>query len=137
MEDHETAPTGRRSVPLGPTTPDELPARPLATATVDKVGDAVVVAVAGEIDLHTAPHLRDLLVEEVSRRPRLVVADLTGVTFLSSSGISALLDGHDSATLVGTPLRLACLPDQIRRTLTMTGLITWFATYDDVSTALS
>lgn len=137
MDEHETAPTERRCVPLEPGPPGDLPAHPLAAATVDQVGDAILVAVHGEIDLHTAPRLRALLAEQLDQRPRLLVVDLTQLGFLSSSGIAALLEANDAATRCGTRLRLACLPDQVRRTLTMTSLITWFAIYQDVPTALS
>jgi anti-anti-sigma factor len=137
VDDHDTAPTGRRNVPLEPMYPDGLQARPLATATVDKVGDAVVVEVVGELDMHTAPHLRSLLIEQINNRPRVVVVRLAGVTFLSSSGTAALLDGHDSASREGTRLHLAALSTQVRRTLAMTNLLSWFTTYDDVPAALA
>jgi anti-sigma B factor antagonist len=60
----------------------------ISTATV---GSAVVVTVAGELDLHTARELMTS-VDDTFALPDLggVVIDLTGVSFLGSSGLGTL-----------------------------------------------
>ncbi|TQM01588.1 anti-anti-sigma factor [Pseudonocardia kunmingensis] len=55
--------------------------------------DAVVVSVVGEVDMLTAPQLLPAIVEYVAKKPcRLLVVDLTGVTFLGSPGLKVLLE---------------------------------------------
>ena len=52
---------------------------------------SVTVMVAGEIDLTDRDELRTVLVEGAPPPVTTVVVDLTGVTFLGSSGIGALI----------------------------------------------
>ena len=55
------------------------------------VGEWSVIAVAGELDLHTAPLLRDRLeAMDLSERPNIAV-DLTDVSFMDSSTLGVLV----------------------------------------------
>lgn len=55
-------------------------------------GEVVVIAVRGELDLFTAPELRDRLREHADgQRPAHVVVDLTGCAFVDASGCQVLL----------------------------------------------
>jgi anti-anti-sigma factor len=54
-----------------------------------RVGDAVVLAVVGEIDMATAPEVSRAL--DGGHGARRVVVDLTEVTFLDSSALNALV----------------------------------------------
>jgi anti-sigma B factor antagonist len=72
---------------------------PLMSAVTTRVGSAVVLTVGGEVDLHSAPELVDTLVAALhlpgGATPAgdpvdAVVADLTGVVFLSSAGLGTL-----------------------------------------------
>ena len=53
--------------------------------------DAVVVSVAGELDALAAPQLDDFLAPYVAERPSLLVLDLSGVTFLDSTGLGVVI----------------------------------------------
>ena len=68
---------------------DETPFE--AHTTLDR--DVLTVAVAGEVDMSTAPRLLEII-DAVSDAPRLVVVDLTEVGFLDSSGLNALVQGQ-------------------------------------------
>lgn len=60
-----------------------------------RTGKMVVVEVVGELDMFTAPRLRDalaLLVDGQDSPERLVI-DLAGVTFMDSTGFLALDEG--------------------------------------------
>lgn len=65
-------------------------------------------AVAGEVDITTAPILRDQLCKAISTNPRHLVVDLSAVTFFSAAGIHALhtpraaQDENQQLVLVGT-----------------------------------
>jgi anti-anti-sigma factor len=53
-------------------------------------GHSVTLVLAGELDMATAPSLRECL-EQMDDRWRTVVLDLAGLTFLDSSGIALLI----------------------------------------------
>lgn len=53
--------------------------------------DHVVLEVSGDIDLATAPRLRDAGLRALGIEPTRVVIDLTGVTFIDSSGLGVLV----------------------------------------------
>lgn len=64
--------------------------------------------VTGEVDITTAPILRDQLCKAISTNPRHLVVDLSAVTFFSAAGIHALhtpraaQDENQQLVLVGT-----------------------------------
>jgi anti-sigma B factor antagonist len=64
---------------------------------------ANVVTVTGEVDMATAPKLREAIAAADLRRGRLVV-DLCGVTFLDSAGVAVLFDhAAQGLELIVTP----------------------------------
>jgi ABC-type transporter Mla MlaB component len=61
-------------------------------ATPGVLHEAVVVEVGGEIDLHSAPRLREELGRALeSNTPPRVIIDLAGVSFIDSTGIGVLV----------------------------------------------
>ncbi len=92
-----------------------------AVDVVDGAG-AVRVRVSGEIDMACAPELLDtLLAAEVPSGGTLVL-DLAGVTFMDSSGISALVDAYQQREAGGVSLALAEVPPLIAKMLSLTGV---------------
>ena len=77
--------------------------RPFGLST-SRLGPAVVVAVSGELDLHSAPELMSVL-DEHMRDPAtdVVVVDLTDVAFLGSTGLGVLANLATRATVPTTP----------------------------------
>jgi anti-sigma B factor antagonist len=67
-----------------------------------RVGEHTVVGVTGELDVASAPALRDALLASLNRgdAPSLVV-DLRGVTFIDSTGVGSLLRIHHRQSLLG------------------------------------
>ena len=65
------------------------------------VGDAVVVAVEGELDLFTAPFLRDEVRDAIKLDGARLVLDLTALSFMDSSGLSVLIEAWRLATSEG------------------------------------
>jgi anti-sigma B factor antagonist len=81
--------------------------------------DRVVIAVAGEIDLASAPDLTSCLSEHPDRD---VVLDLSEVTFLDSSGISALVHAQQTLHASGHTLGTTSERDHVRKVLEIAGL---------------
>ncbi|WP_410606456.1 STAS domain-containing protein [Amycolatopsis sp. lyj-109] len=89
------------------------------TITVERHGRTLVVAVDGDVDLGTAPMLRQALDAALSRTPRRIVVDLSLVRFLNSVGLGVLLDAHRRAA-PDTDLRLVSTTRATWRPLELT-----------------
>jgi anti-sigma B factor antagonist len=115
-----------------PPFPAPLPApRPPAEGTnlrVDVLSAApLVVGVSGEIDIASAPTLRDEMLGAIRRHGARLALDLSGVTFMDCAGISALLAAHRHARLDGGWVRVARASRRARKILMLTGLHREFA----------
>jgi anti-anti-sigma factor len=66
-----------------------------------------------------------------------VVLQLDDVEFVDSSGLGALVRLMQSARSKGGDLKLSGVPERIRKTLQMTGLLLQFETYDSVEEAIT
>jgi anti-sigma B factor antagonist len=97
-------------------------------------GCAVVVA-SGEIDLTTAPGLRQAL-QAASHDAALVMLDLTLVTFIDSTGLAALLDANQHRPLGRQiSLCLGCTGTIVRRVPETTHVNTMLPTHDALAEA--
>jgi anti-sigma B factor antagonist len=103
---------------------------------VEPCGDCAVLRVAGEIDLQTAPELRERLTDLVATGVRHLIIDASGITFLDSTGLAVLVAGHDRLRAHGGSLALAGNQERIVRLLRLTGLIRLFPPYATVAEAI-
>lgn len=107
--------------------PDLSPVGDLAQLHIDTGSPTPATAqldAAGEIDLATAPVLREkLLILLRDQSPALLVVDLAGVTFLDCAGISALVRVRNAAGEIGCQLRITYPQSFVRRVLEVTGLL--------------
>jgi anti-anti-sigma factor len=87
-----------------------------------------VLHVTGDVDLATAPALRQLLERPIADPACHIVVDLSAVTFMDCTGLRPLLDTQAS---IGDRLRLRGLPRQVRRLLDLTDLHGAFDVIDD------
>jgi anti-sigma B factor antagonist len=85
-------------------------------------GEAVtLVVLRGDLDLGTAPDLRECLVKVIDEGARIVV-DLEAVGFLDSAGLGILVGGLKRARTRGGDLELVCSSREILKPLEITGL---------------
>ncbi len=97
----------------------------------------VVVAVRGEVDIATAPKLREKLVELASQGAKQVVVDLDGVEFLDSTGLGVLIGGMKRLRGLDGDLTLVCTQPRILKVFEITGLNRAFTIYETVDAALA
>ena len=76
------------------------------TVSPRRDGDALVLHVAGDLDVLTAPTLMTHLDVALSGGTALLIVDLLDVTFLSSAGISVLVETHRLTEPAGVSLRV-------------------------------
>jgi anti-sigma B factor antagonist len=116
-------------------TPGEAGGREAAVAGVDRRDGAVVVSLAGELDLYNAEEVRGALVEACSAEPEVLVVDLEEVTFIDSTALGVLIEAGSRMT-DRKGFRLAAPGVETRRALEVSGLDRHFLVHDTVSEAL-
>ncbi len=93
----------------------------------DATPEVPLVALAGEVDVHTAPTVRAELLplaERAAATGSAMVVDLDGVGFLDSTGLGVIVGAQRVAgegTLGGT-LHLVCAQPRLLRLLHVTGV---------------
>ena len=91
------------------------------TIAVERAEAATLVALRGDLDLATAPELRECLVKIIDEGVRIVV-DLESVGFLDSAGLGILVGGLKRARTAGGELELVCSSHDVLKPLEITGL---------------
>lgn len=96
-----------------------------------------VLAVKGEVDVYTAPRLREKLVELVSQGRHQIVVDLAGVDFLDSTGLGVLVGGLKRLRSHDGDLALVCTHQRILKVFEITGLTQVFSIFESVDEAVA
>ena len=97
---------------------------------------AVVVTLAGELDLYNAHEVREALLECAAEEPKRLVVDLAGVKFIDSTALGVLIEAR--TRLVNRRAFLLAAPGlETRRALEISGLDRHFAVHDTVDGALA
>jgi anti-sigma B factor antagonist len=96
-----------------------------------------VVDVEGEIDVRTAPRLRELLIDLVSKDNYQLVVNLDRVEFLDSTGLGALVGGAKRAQARDGALDLVCTRERILKAFRITGLTKVFGIHKTVDQAIA
>src|ERR671919_3070079 len=102
---------------------------------VYRLGSHSVVEVKGEIDVYTAPKLREKLIELVSEGTYDVIVDLEKVDFLDSTGLGVLVGALKRVKAHDGSLSLVCTQDKILKILKITGLTKVFPIHSSVEEA--
>jgi anti-sigma B factor antagonist len=95
-----------------------------------------VVSPRGEIDALTAPKLGSRLFGLAEDGKRGVVVDLSGVTFMDSTGIGVLVNALRHFSLRSGRMVLVCPSDRILRPFQVTGLVGHLTIFDSREKAL-
>ena len=101
------------------------------------VGGFPVVAVNGEVDVYSAPALKDSLTELLQSGSSTVVVDLSDVAFLDSTGLGALVEARAATTEAGGSLPIVCSHERILKLFTITGLDGVFSIHPTVDEAVA
>src|SRR2546425_3360927 len=91
--------------------------------------DLSVIALRGEIDVYTAPLLRQKIVDLVDEGALNIVVDMEKVDFLDSTGLGVLVEGLKRVKTRGGNLSLVATQDKILKIFDITGLNKAFPIY--------
>src|SRR2546430_13474809 len=105
--------------------------------TIGPVGDCAVLQVAGEVDVYTAPMLREQIRELAAKGAVHLIADLGQVGFLDSTGLGTLVGGLKRLREAGGSLTLVITAPRILRLFQITGLIKVLAIQPSVPEAIT
>jgi anti-sigma B factor antagonist len=107
------------------------------TLSTREVDGTTIVAVGGEIDVYTAPKLRDRITELVGEGVFNIVIDMESVEFLDSTGLGVLVGGLKKVRAHDGSLELICTQDRLLKIFRITGLAKVFVIHDSADGALA
>jgi anti-anti-sigma factor len=105
--------------------------------TEARQGNKLVVTPTGRIDSQTSPVFDRHLTAVVERGDVHLVIDLTGLDYISSTGLSAFLSAAKKVRAAGGSMVLAGLNSRIRLVFEMSGFLRLFPIYANVEAALA
>lgn len=97
----------------------------------------IVIEVSGEIDVYTAPRLRETLASLVEGGKYRLIIDMDGVEFLDSTGLGVLVGGLKRVRARDGGIDLVCTQSRILRIFRITGLSRVFSIFDSLDEALA
>jgi anti-sigma B factor antagonist len=100
-------------------------------------GTHTIVAVSGEVDLYSSPTMREAVLGALSKKSPNVVVDLSGVSYMDSSGIATLVEGLQAARRIKGRLVLAGLTDRVREVFELARLQSVFELAPSVDAAIN
>ena len=100
-------------------------------------GDWSVVTVGGEIDVATAPRLREQLIALVNGGRHHIVVDLENVDFIDSTGLGVLISGLKRVRMHDGGFALVCTEPRVLKVFEITGLLAVFPVHDTVDEAVA
>ena len=111
------------------------PLRVPPVRAVETVDGAVVVRLAGELDLYNAEEVRAALTDAIVSSPERLVVDMADVEFVDSTALGVLIEAR--AKVGADRLAIAAPQLDTRRTLHVSGLDRHLSVHDTVEDALA
>jgi anti-sigma B factor antagonist len=107
-----------------------------------ELGDVQVIAVRGELDLHTAPQLEESVEAALESSDPTLAIDLSACEFIDSTGIALIVHAwrrlnDDSDGAPAGRFALCGLSNQVQRLFQITGLESTIPMHDTLEEALA
>lgn len=106
------------------------------TLATHEVAGRTVLTVGGEIDVYTAPRLRDKVTELVGAGHHDLLIDLDAVEFLDSTGLGVLVGGLKKVRAEDGTFALVCGQERLLKIFRITGLAKVFTIHPSLDAAL-
>lgn len=95
-----------------------------------------VVSLAGEVDVHTSPHVRRRLADLLAAGERQLLIDLSRVEFLDSTALGVFVGAHGRARELDGRVAIIAPGSRTRRILELAGVNRWLDVYQGEAEAL-
>jgi len=100
-------------------------------------GSTLIAAFSGELDHHFAEYAREKIERElIKATTRNVIFDLTGLSFMDSSGIGVLVGRYANIRKLGGKAAIICSNSRIRKILEISGILKLMPVYGELNDAL-
>ncbi len=96
-----------------------------------------IIEVGGEIDVYTAPKLREAITGLVDEGQRDLIIDLEQVEFMDSTGLGVLVGGLKRVRTHEGSLELVCTQERLLKIFRITGLGKVFAIHGSQADAMA
>lgn len=96
-----------------------------------------IITVAGELDLYTAPRLKEQLLSIIEEGVLKIAVDMTGIHFIDSSALGVLIGGVKRLKPKGGSLVLVSVDENVNWIFQITGLNSVFDLYNTKDAALA
>jgi anti-sigma B factor antagonist len=100
-------------------------------------GEASVLTLRGEIDVYTAPRLRQTIVDLVDGGAAHIIVDMQKVDFLDSTGLGVLVEGLKRIKGKDGTLSIVATHEKILKIFDITGLNKAFAIHQSIEDAVT
>ena len=108
----------------------------LSIVSEETDGGVLVVAVAGELDVLSAPQLDDELTRAIASGSSPIVLDLAGVDFLDSTGLGVIIKAYKSAKDAARSFSVVASSERVVKVFRITGIDKALPLFDDLASAL-
>ena len=105
--------------------------------STNEIQQVTVMSVSGRVDSATAPDLENALKQLVDGNKIRIVLDLTGVDYMSSAGLRAMVSTLKSVKRASGDLRLANPSSRVAEVLRLAGLTSIFSIYSSQTDAVT
>ena len=105
--------------------------------STNEIQQVTVMTVSGRVDSATAPDLENALKQLVDGNKIRIVLDLTGVDYMSSAGLRAMVSTLKSVKRASGDLRLANPSSRVAEVLRLAGLTSIFSVYSSQTDAVT
>jgi anti-sigma B factor antagonist len=111
--------------------------RELSISTEKADTDAIVLSLTGEVDLYTCPELKTELLRVIDEGAKVVVVDLSGPTFIDSTGLGVLIRGVERLRANDGRLAVVVVDSNLKKVFEITGLDRVFSIHGSRDEALA
>ena len=105
-------------------------------AAISKL-ESDVVSIAGEIDMHESPSLKETFAPLIAKKAGRVLVDFSGVSYIDSSGLAVFIDAMQRIQAYGGKFAFYGLRDNVRNIFELARLDQIFRIYPDKAAAMS
>lgn len=103
--------------------------------TIECDGSVCKILLTGEVDVYSAPVLKERLLEQMQNGCVDLILDLNGVSFIDSSGLGVLVGTLRRVRENSGTLRIVCGRDNVLKVFSITGLDKVFPVFDSFEEA--
>lgn len=98
---------------------------------------ATVITPEGEIDLHSSAIVKEQLEPVIAQKQPVVIVDLSGVSYMDSSGLALFIEAMQRVQAYGGKFALCSLREGVRHIFAIARLDQVFKIFPDQAAALA